>query len=363
MFKYRRLQVIASVVIVTYLSLIGAQSVGAAQGVGGVDSRQLAQTTDERGLVIDQPGQQTEAERSMTLEDRKAREAILTGKVQRLEEEMNEQKGMRKNLLTVAVAAFSIGATLAFGVNTINAAIDDITTENPEDNPVGSIEERQSACEQYSCYATEKQDAEESLNSIKGIGGGIFLAGIASVAGYFLYSWSIRDKQHKVEALQEESETLFEARGLTPEYLRRNESVAAVMDEIEELKKSAGSHRTKSEIFSRLALGTFSSGMFLYGLSNVSHTLVDNITICEEDPADVRAKNNALDRTDELKSVGVVLIGTGTAAGIVSVIFDRLAKGKENQIDDYEDSLWRVAERIDFRPKLNGFSVMYTHTF
>jgi hypothetical protein len=40
-----------------------------------------------------------------------------------------------------------------------------------------------------------------------------------------------------------------------------------------------------------------------------------------------------------------------------------MAKSKENKIDELENSLLRVAERIDIQPKLNGFMVMYTHEF
>jgi hypothetical protein len=340
------------------------QSVGASQLT--VPLKQVAQVKNERGLMIDQPGQdqtsqQPETERSMTIEDRKAREAILNGKVQRLEEEIHGQKGTRKNLLTVAVAAFSIGSTLAFGVNTINDAIDKIAVEYPQGTEC--IEDWQNACEEYEDYNEEKRDAQDSLDAIKGIGGGIFIVGIVSVAGYLIYSWNIRGKQQKVVALQEEAGTLFTVRGLTPEYLSRNESVAAVIDEIDDLKKKAGSHRTQGEIFSRLALGTLASGVFLVGLSNVSHTVVGNITIDEADPRNVQSKEEALDKTDELKTVGGILIGTGAAAGVVSLVFSRLAKSKENQADEYEDSLWRVAERIEFQPKLNGFTVMYTQAF
>ena len=357
---FSRHKIIACIIISTYLSCICAPGSWAAQHPA--TSQLLAQG---RGLTLDDPDapKQAAPRERLSSEERKARKAILTGKMQRLEEDMNGQRGMRKNFLNIAVGAFAIGATLAYGVNQVNAAIDDIAAENPENNPEGCVEERVSACDAYVSYTEEKRDAQDALDGIKGIGGGIFIVGIASVIGYAVYTYAIRGKQHTIEALRVESETLFEARGLTPDYLRRNESVAAVVAEMDLLKKKAGSTRTKSELFLRVALGAFSSGLFLFGLSNVAHTLVGNISIDEGNAADVTAKDDALDETDALKNIGGVFMGVGVASGVTSYVFAWLAKGQERQINNLEDSLWRVAERIDFQPKMNGFQVRYTYAF
>lgn len=350
---------IACIVISTYLCLICAQSTWAAQ-----ETTTWPLLAQARGFTLDDPNaEQADGRGLLSAEDLKAREAVLTGKMQRLEEEMNAQKGMRKNLLNIAVGAFAIGATLAFGVNRVNAAIDDISVENPVEETTDSYEEQVDACETYVCYTGEKRDAQDSLDGIKGIGGGIFIVGIASVIGYAYYTYSIRGKQQTIEALRAESDTLFETKGLTPDYLRRNESVAAVIEEMDLLKKKAGSTRTTSELFLRLALGTFSSGLFLFGLSNVSHTLVDNISVDENNPDDVTAKQNALDETDSLKNAGIALIGVGVASGATAYVFNWMARRHDRQINDLEDSLWRVADRFDFQPKINGFRVLYSYAF
>jgi hypothetical protein len=59
--------------------------------------------------------------------------------------------------------------------------------------------------------------------------------------GYWLYSHNINNKQAQIDALRTELGSGLEpARGITPEYLQQNESVAAVLEEIELLKKEAG---------------------------------------------------------------------------------------------------------------------------
>lgn len=350
---------IACIVISTHLCLICAQSTWATQ-----ETTIWPLLAQARGFTLEDPNaEQSDQQNLLSTEDLKAREAVLSGKMQRLEEEMNAQKGMRKNLLNIAVGAFAIGASLAFGVNRVNAAIDDISVENPIDQITGCYEEQVSACETYVCYTGEKRDAQDSLDGIKGIGGGIFIVGIVSAIGYVVYTYNIRGKQHTIEALRTESDALFDTKGLTPDYLRRNESVAAVIEEMDLLKKKVGSIRTRSELFLRIALGTFSSGLFLFGLSNVSHTLVDNISIDEHNPDDVTAKQNALGETDSLKDAGIVLMGVGLASGVTAYVFDWMAKRHDRQINDLEDSLWRVADRLDFQPKANGFRVLYSYAF
>jgi hypothetical protein len=360
MTRFSQCKPIAGFVIAAYLSLILSQHAGAAP-----ESTAWQVLAQERGLMIDDPGtsRAPQAQTPVSAEDRNAREAVLTGKMQRLDQEMNAQKGMRKNFLNIAVGAFAIGATLTFGVNQINAAIDKILVENPETNPEGCFEERVSACETYVFYTEEKRDAQDGLDGIKGIGSGIFLVGIASVVGYVVTTYVIRGKQQRLEALRTASETLFDTGGLTPDYLRRNESVAAVIAEIDAVKKTAGSTRTTSELLMRVALGTFSSGLFLFGLSNVAHTLVGNISIDENNPADVSAKANALDETDALQDAGVVLMGIGAASGIAAYVFHRLTRGHELRINTLEDSLWRVAESLEFQPRVNGFRMMYSYAF
>lgn len=368
MLHRKQLKCIASIVLFSYGWLINVSGVEALQFQMQTIAPLLAQAASNRGLQIGtEPSEQKPASKPsqtpLSLEDRKAQEAILNGKIHHLEESMNGKKGLRKSLLNIAVGAFAIGATLTFGVNRINAAIDDIAP-NPEENPGdATLEERQAACSKYVCSDSEKRDALKSLEGIKGIGGGIFVVGALSLVSYFWQTHAIRQNQREIEALRTAADSLFETRGLTPAYLQQNESVAAVVEEMEFLKKKAGASHTWEELFLRLALGGLGSGLFLVGLSNVSHTIVENITIDETNLNDVTAKNNALDKTDELETVGIVLLGAGTAAGITSVVFGRLAKRHERQIDELEDSLWRVADRIEFQPKVNGFAVMYRYAF
>ncbi len=359
---------IASIVIVCYLSLIHASSIAAMNA----QTPNLAQA-GERGLMLDGDNSQPKTPSSspvipnapqMTPEEQDALQQIYAEKIKRLEADMNAARGRRKNLLSLAITAFSVGASVTYAVDTVNDAIDDISTQNPEDETTEDpVEERYDDCCQYVSYTEEKQDAQDSLDGIKGIGGGIFLVGIAGTVGYLLYTYKIRQTQKDIDTLRAETGGTFEPRGLTPEYLRRNESTAAILEEIEELKKKAGSIRTKGEIFLRFALGSLAGGIFLVGVSNISDTVVGNITIDEDDPDDVAAKEDALDKADDLNTAGTVFLGIGLASGVASFVLERMAQGKDHQIDEFEKGLLRVADRIRFRPKRDGFAIVYTQSF
>lgn len=362
---------IACVVAVCYFMLINASGILAAELQTKVNPLLFAQTAapgkaaQERSLNIGGPGgQEMPPVESLAPEDQQALQGVYAEKMQRLESEMNAAKGVRKNLLNIAIAAFAIGATLTFGVNTVNSAIDDIPMTNPESQPTTAcVEDRYDACNQYIAYNQEKQDAQNALDGIKGIGAGIFIAGAASVIGYFLYTRNIRSKQQDIDVIRAESGKTVAPQGLTPEYLQKNESVAAVVAEMDVLKKQASAKRTMAELFSRLALGGVGSGLFLFGLSNVSHTLVGDIAIDERVPENVTAKNKALTKTKDMEKIGAVLLGAGVAAGVTSFLFGRLATGKERELNNLENSLLRIVDRLEFEPKADGFRLVYRSAF
>jgi hypothetical protein len=173
----------------------------------------------------------------------------------------------------------------------------------------------------------------------------------------------IKGRQVKIDALQAKTSDGFEAKGLTPEYLQKNEAAAALLEEADTLRKKAGSARTIEEIFSRLAIGGLVGGAFLFGVSTVSRDIVEDINVDEDDPEDIQAKEDVLDETDKMKTVGLILLGTGAASGITSFLIGRWAKGKEAEAGELEDNLLGIAGRIEIQPRSNGFMVMYTHPF
>lgn len=346
---------IACVVIVAFLSVSISSSVMAAEPLIGIKPLLLAQASD------------FPASNQLSGSDEfRVRQQVYENKIQSLETDIQRARGVRKNLLTVAVAAFTAGSAINFAVNSVNNAIDDIPTPNPEEQAIviGTVEDRYDACESYVCITSEKNDALNALDGIQGIGGGIFIVGAVSMIGYWLYSHNINNKQAQIDALRTELGSGLEpARGITPEYLQQNESVAAVLEEIELLKKEAGKTRTFGEWFSRLAIGGILSGLFLLGVSNASSDLVEDITVDQANPEQVSAKRDALDKADNIETVGFVVLGAGIASGITSYIFERLARNKENEVNDLENSLLRVAERIQIQPRSDGFWVVYTYNF
>ena len=346
---------IACVVIVAFLSVSGASSVMAVE--------QLIRTTP---MLLAQLPIPPAANPPASSDELRVRQQVYANKIQGLETDIDRAKGMRKNLLTVAVAAFTAGGAINFAVNSVNSAIEDIPTPNPEEQATitEDLESRYDACEDYICVLSEKNDALDALDGIQGIGGGIFIVGVVSMLGYWLYSRNINHKQQQIDTLRAELGSGLEpARGITPEYLRQNESVAAVLEEIDLLKKEAARTRTFGEWFSRLAIGGILSGVFLIGVSNASNDIVEDISVDQNDPEEVAAKDDALDKADTIETVGLVVLGAGIASGLTSYLFERLARNKENEVNDLENSLLRVAERFQIQPRKDGFLITYTYNF
>ena len=311
MFRRDVLKSIACVVLISYISVFSTSSI-------------FAQTTPE---------------------EEKALRQIYNEKIQRLEAEMNSARGTRNTLLTVSVTSFFVGAGIMASTNIIDGAITDYI---PEDTPQ---------------QKDDKDKALEVVDSVNNVGMGALGIGGVGLAGYLIYTGIINSKQRKIDTLREELGSRFAAEGLTPEYLQRNESVAVVVEEIADAKKSAGGYKTLQGIFSRVAIGSLVSGGFLFTLSTFGEKAVEDIDIDENDEQEVADRNRALDEVENIETTGIILLGTGVASGVASFFFGRMAKRKENQIDELENSLLRVAERIDIQPKLNGFMVMYTHEF
>jgi MFS family permease len=312
MFNRNSLKSIACIVLIAYITVFSASSV-------------FAQTT--------------------TPEEEKALRQIYNEKIQRLEAEMNSARGTRNTLLTVSVTSFFVGAGIMASTGIIDGAITDYI---PEDTPQ---------------QKDDKDKALEVVDSVNGVGIGALGVGGAGLIGYLIYSGIISGKQKKVDTLRVELGSRFAAEGLTPEYLQRNESVAVVVEEIENAKKKAGSYKTLQGLFSRLSIGSLVSGGFLFTLSTFGEKAVEDIEIDETDLDEVEGRDRALDEIENIETTGIILLGTGVASGVASFFFGRMAKGKEKKIDELENSLLRVAERIDFQPKINGFMVMYTHEF
>lgn len=367
MFKKTMIKYVASVVVICYYTMCSASHILAAPVQSPVNSTLLAQTS-ERGLVLDgaeTPKTPTVSEgRSLSPEEQRALQEVYIRKIDRLESEIDKAKGVRKNLLTFSIAAFSIGAASTLAVDSINDAIKKIPTED-ETWTDGSLpyEIKIDSCVRYLCYTREKQDALNSLGGIKGLGGGVFGVGLAGSLGYLLYTWNIRSKQNNIDTIRSEMATLYEINGLTPAYLQRNESVAAVLEEIETLKLQIGSNRTIGDIFSRVAIGGLACGAFLFGVAVAMEDIVQDIDVDQENPEQVTAKDRAIDDTKDLQKISYGLLGAGAASGLVSLFFEYRARKKENAIDELENSLLRVADRINFQPKANGFAIMYTQHF
>ena len=355
MLSSNMMKYMACAVVVMYLSVVNASNIFAAEHQFSTNSQMFAQATNQKP-----------AEEPATSEEVRALQQIYQEKIRTLEAEINRARGTRKNLLTMTIATFAAGGAINFAVNMVNDEVGNIPIRNPEEqsNVSDDIDTRIDECELYACTFDEKRDAQDALDGIQGIGGGIFAVGIVGILGYFLYSKIINNKQNQIDTLRSELGTGFEPkRGITPEYLQRNESVAAILDEIDSLKKEAGRARTTGEIFSRLAIGSVVSGLFLIGVSNASKDIVEDITVDSSDAEEVAAKNDALDRADSVETIGLVLLGAGVASGVTSFVFGRWAKGKEDRVNTLENSLLRVAERIHIYPKSDGVMIMYTYNF
>lgn len=332
MFRKRFLKSVACVAVVSYLSVCWASSYAFAESLFTVTPPLLlAQATNP--AVAD----------AASAEEGRALRQIYSEKIQRLEAEMNSSKGSRNTLLTTAITSFFIGAGVIAGSTTIRGGIKDIPVDQVNQN--------------------DRDKALDAIDAVRGVGGGILGVGGLSMLGYFIYTGIINSKQNRIDTLRAELDTRFEAKGLTPEYLQKNESVAAVITEISDLKKSAGTSRTMQGLFSRMGMGSLLSGGFLVGVSVLTDDIVKKININENDPEEVSSRADAVDKVDSIKTTGYILLGAGAAAEVASFLFGQRAKGKDKRIDEMENSLLRVAERIDIQPSIHGVMVMYSQNF
>lgn len=331
MLNKRVIKYIACIVIVSYISVLSAECVLAGQTQLNLKPQLFAQTSPLS------PGT------AKTAEEERALREIYLDKIRRIEAEMNDARGARSTMVTTGVASLLIGAGVIAGSRTVRDAVEEIPVD-PEEKD-------------------ELNPTLDALDATGGIGTGIAAVSAVSVVGYLIYTGVISSKQKKIDTLRAEMDTKFETRGLTPEYLRRNESVAAVLDEIADTKKSAGTSRTLQALFSRLGMGTLLAGGFLVGLSILADEIVDEIEVDETDPAEVAGKEDALDEAENLQTTGVILLGIGAASEALSFFFRLRARGKARQVEDLEDSLLRVAERIRIQPKIDGVAILYSHEF
>lgn len=326
-------RVVAWVMIGVYGSFVSASSVAAAEIRRPLAPIMLAQALTSQASAG-----------KISAEEERALRQIYDEKIQRLEGEMNNARGTRNTLLTVSVASFFLGGGILAGSNTVSSAIDKIEVKNEME-------------------ADDKEDALTAIDAMNGIGGGILAVGGVSLAGYVVYSGIISAKQQNVDQLRDEVDARFATRGLTPEYLQRNEAMMAVLEEIAGAKKSAGTARSAQGFFSRVAIGSLLSGGLLFTLGAGGENVIDEVNINEDDPEEVASRQDALDEAETIKTTGLILAGTGAACGIVSFIFSRRATGKEHRIDELENSLLRVASRLEWHPKRNGFALVYNYTF
>lgn len=333
-FNKQVLQYVARVMIMAYLSFLGAGSVAASELPIPIHPWTLMAQASINPATAG----------SVSAEEERALRQIYDEKIQRLEAEMNNARGSRDTLLTVAVTSAFLGAGVVTGSVIVSNALEDIEVKNEQDQE-------------------DKEDALKAIDALQGVGGGILAAGAVSLVAYLIYAGIITNKQHAIDALRQDLDSRFAVRGLTPEYLQKNESVAAVLEEMELAKKSAGSARSLQGFFSRIAIGSLLSGGLLYTVSTAGQNVIEEVNIDENDPDEVVARDDALDQAKSIETTSIILLGTGAACGVASFLFGRRAAGKERMINDLENSLLRVAERIDFQPKSNGFALLYSYTF
>ena len=335
MFRKEVLRVVACIVLVAYVSVYQASTVAAAESrLLPAPQFFLAQAAEGTVTADMAPG-----EKSVLRQ-------IYLDKILRFEAEINSARGAREGIMTMAVSSLFVGVGLMVGSGNLKSTVEDIEIqEGPE-------------------HDRERKDKEQALNAletVQTVGAGVLGIGGACLLGYMLYSAGISAKQKKITALRTELDALYETQGLTPEYVQKNPSLAAAMEEMDVLKKKAASGRTFQSIFSRLAIGSIISGGFLASIAAPLHDVIEDIEIDDEE--EIRYQEDALDAADNLQTTGLVLLGAGGACAITSMIFGMRARKKEQQIEKLEDGMLRVMDRVDIRPTLDGFRVMYTYRF
>ncbi len=333
MFTQRFLKYVACTIVVGYVSLLNAECLLAADLNFYMPKHPLllAQATNDSGGFVPT----TEAEKD-------AQQAVYLSKIQRLESQIQRKRGAQNTLVTVTVSTALIGTGIALGSSMVYDEVDKIETDDESEGDINT--------------------ALDALDLTQSVGWGIVGVGGVSLLGYMLYSASIAGQQREVDALYDAQAELSSRRGefseFLPDYLQENEAANQLWDDIAATKKSAGASRSWSSFFNRLAVGTILSGGFLAGLSSLTNNVVDQIDTAEEE-----AKQDALDAADELQTVGLTLLGTGLASGLTGYFFNRSAKRKDRQIEELENQILLIADRINIQPKRNGFMVSYTYQF
>ncbi len=344
MFTRRFLKYIASLVFVGYVSILNAECVLAANldFYEPITPLLVAQATDAAGNFVPT----TQAEKD-------AQQAVYFSKIQRLESDIQRKRGSRNTLMTVTISSALIGAGVALGSSKV---YDEVKKINPGEE-------------------SQQRDIDSALDALdlsQSVGWGIVGLGGASLLGYLLYSAAIGGQQREVDALYDAQAELSTRRGefseYLPEYLQENEAANQLWDDIAVTKKSAGSSRSFASFFNRLAIGTILSGGFLYSLSSLTNNVVDQIEIREVDGAgnitpEGEAKQNAIDAADGLQIAGLGLLGAGLASGITGYFFNRSAKKKDQEINELENRILLIADRINIQPTRNGFMLSYSYQF
>lgn len=254
--------------------------------------------------------------------------------------------------MTVAVTTGLIGTGVVFGTSAIYDQVEKIPSETDTQDEIDA--------------------ALKALDTTSAIGWGIIGLGATSLLGYTLYSASISSEQRDIDTLNKDMKDQFgierPAEYYLPSHLRGNKTAIQMQDNIHQLKKSAESSRSFASAFSRLGIGSILSGGFLFGLSSLTNEVVKKIEIEEFDkngnPTDeAQARDDALDATDNLETVGLIMLGTGVVCETTAYFLGHRAKNKEKKIDEMEEQLMQVVDRLDIHPIRNGVMLSYSFKF
>jgi len=274
-------------------------------------------------------------------QEEKARRQVYADKIRRLEADISSARGSRDLLVTAAVVSLFAGGGLSVGSEKVKSAVKDIPATD-------------------SAARQEINDAANAVGMGSEIGALVVIGGCATLASSLIYNAVIDSKQERIDALRAELDTKFAPKGLTPEYLRKNESVAVVVEEIEEIEEGMVRCRTMQSIFSKLGIGAIVSGAFLVGLSGVTETIVKDIDLGDAGNA---GKGDALDETDSLAASGTILIGVGAASCVGAYVSGLRVRAGADRIDELENGLLRIADRINVLPSPDGFMLVYNQSF
>lgn len=264
---------------------------------------------------------------------------VYSQKISRGEREVNLARSSRDTWFSSAVGFLSSGAAISYGGSSVTGAIDKI-------QPLTAQGE------------TWKKDALDSTDQTKLFGTVLMGLGGLALIGYLVDSGSISEKQAKVDQLRAEMNAQFAAQGLTPEYLKKNERLAATMAEIERARKSAASSRSYASFLSEVTTASIVSGAILMLLSKDWQDSVESTEF--GDSREQAQQSAAVDDIKSLESTGVALLGIGAASAIATVVLRLRASSREERGTDLENSLLQVSERLHVVPQYAGLALMYT---